>query len=94
MEALNLQRMEQPKILRPVDPDTLQSQLASGTKKFLFVKLNGTLREAHGTSNLSLIPNSKHPKGAVQNNDKVVKYFDFDRENWRCLSRETKIFEE
>jgi len=72
----------------------LRQKLEGGVVKFSFIKLEGELRPAVGTLDLNIIPDDKLPNGSViQDNEKVLKYFDLEKENWRSISVTSQIFE-
>ena len=49
--------------LSPVTHELLRQRLRNSTVQFAFKKLDGTLRIAIGTTNLSSIPLDRHPLG-------------------------------
>ena len=56
-------------------------------KKFKFQKIDGTLREAVGTTNLKFIPAEKHPKNVnapLPNN--TIPYFDLVENKWKSMN--------
>ena len=57
------------------------------TITFEYVKKDGSVRTAHGTTKLDVIPDEHHPKGTGDNiaNPDVVKYFDMDKDGWRSF---------
>jgi hypothetical protein len=69
----------------------LRNELANGLTNFAFIKKDGSVRIANGTTNLDLIPAENHPKGTGKASDKVLAYFDLDKEAWRCLSVNTEF---
>jgi hypothetical protein len=69
----------------------LISNLKKGKTEFAFIKKDGSVRIANGTTNLDLIPEDKHPKGTGKASDKVIAYFDTDKVAWRCLSKNTEF---
>jgi len=56
---------------------------------FSYVKLNGQIRDAEGTTNLALIPSEKHPLSSAPDvrpeNYATVAYFDLDKNEWRSF---------
>jgi hypothetical protein len=66
----------------------LRAALESSVAKFSYRKVNGEIREAVGTRNLSLIPTDCRPKWEIQdpNIDKAVVYYDFDESDYRSIS--------
>ena len=59
--------------------------------RFLYLKLDGTVREARGTLAPHLIPTDRRPKGLRTPSPTVLTYFDKERTQWRCLRRERLI---
>jgi len=69
----------------------LRNELANGVTDFAFIKKDGSVRIARGTTNLAFVPMEKHPKGTGKASDKVLAYFDLEKDNWRCLSVNTEF---
>lgn len=69
----------------------LKKELSKGVTEFAFIKKDGSVRIAKGTTNLNLIPNEKHPKGKAILSEKVISFFDLDKSDWRCLSANTEF---
>ena len=78
--------------LLPIEPANLRRKLHEGIISFAFRKLDGSLRTAVGTTNLSAIPVEKHPTGAGKSSEKVVTFFDIEKREWRCLSARVEVF--
>lgn len=57
----------------------------------IFEKLNGNIRVAHGTTNLSEVPNDQWPQGKRKPSDGVVTFYDTDKMEWRCLKEENLL---
>ena len=72
--------------------DSLSDQLSKGVVSFSFIKLDGSEREARGTTNKDYLEHktSWRPKGRVASS-KVLCFYDLDKDEWRCISRESKI---
>lgn len=66
-----------------IKPDGLKNKLVRGEVTFTFTKVDGTLREARGTTKLDDIPDNLHPKNPV---GKYVAYFDTDKKEWRSVA--------
>jgi hypothetical protein len=73
-------------------PETLRSLLQDGPVKFSFKKLDGSLRTAIGTTNLSSIPEISHPQGVRKSSDKVIVFFDIEKSEWRSVSILREIY--
>jgi hypothetical protein len=69
----------------------LRKQLSNGITNFAFIKKDGSVRIANGTTNLEMIPEENHPKGTGKASDKILAYFDTDKSSWRCLSINTEF---
>lgn len=73
-------------------PNELRRKLSRGVVQFAFKKLDGTLRNAVGTTNLSAIPQENHPRGVRQSSPKVVVFFDIEKREWRSVNHNQEIF--
>ena len=71
--------------MQQITHEQLKSLLKDGPLRFSFIKTNGELRQAYGTTNLSRIPQSAHPKGGDGPNGATC-YFDLDKNAWRSIS--------
>lgn len=78
--------------LRPITHEALRTELRQGVLNFAFKKLDGTLRTAVGTTNLSLIPAASHPTGRRESSPRVVVFFDIEKREWRSLSTRVEVF--
>ena len=81
-------------ILTPVNPSVLRVRLQEGITQFAFKKLDGTLRLATGTTDLSKIPVENHPTGEKPSSPKVVTFWDVELKEWRAVSASQEIFME
>ena len=79
-------------VMKPIDPEELRSRLNEGTVQFAFKKLDGTLRTAVGTTNLSTVPLEHHPSGNGHSSPASVRYFDIGKNAWRSVSITQEIF--
>lgn len=70
--------------MKQITHEQLKSILKAGPLRFSFYKINGELREAFGTTNLSRIPQSAHPKGG-DGPKGATCYFDLDKDAWRAI---------
>lgn len=61
----------------------LKSAMKRGIVKFLYTKLDGTVRTAWGTLKSDLIPASAGTDR--KKNDTVMVYFDQEKESYRCF---------
>jgi hypothetical protein len=76
----------------PTKPETLRRRLTEGAVQFAFKKLDGSLRTAFGTTNLSSIPAESHPQGVRESSNKVVTFFDLEKREWRSVSTLQEIY--
>lgn len=70
----------------------LRTHLQNRVVKFMFVKRDGSLREAIGTLNLGLIPTQGHPTSGRPSPESVVNFWDVMKGAWRCLSVNSQVF--
>lgn len=78
--------------LRPTTPSDLKAALARGIVQFAFKKLGGELRTAVGTTNLGSIPLQSHPNSGKPASERVVSFFDIEKQSWRAVSTGSEIF--
>lgn len=63
----------------------LQMEMKKGIVKFYFQKVDGSIREAYGTLNENLLPESKGNER--KQNDTVQTYFDTEVQEYRCFKK-------
>ena len=63
----------------------LEERLTQGEVKFSYEKLDGSVREVRGTTNVELIPEEWRPSGGSLAHSGTA-YFDLDIEQWRSIS--------
>lgn len=63
----------------------LQMEMKKGIVKFYFQKVDGSIREAYGTLNENLLPESKGNER--KQNDTVQTYFDTEVKEYRCFKK-------
>ncbi len=74
------------------DIDALEARLnESDCVRFVFVKLDNSIREAHGTRRLLAIPHDLWPKGMRKASPGVLTFYDIDKGEWRCLRRSSLL---
>lgn len=76
------------------DIKAFKEALKSGVVNFKFNKKDGTVREAKGTINSELIPEtqlSNRTSRTYTPNPNVVKYFDIEKEGWRSFNEDNFI---
>ena len=64
----------------------LKVAMAVRIVKFYFQKVDGSIREAYGTLNASVVPETSSNDNR-RKNDTVQTYFDTERQEWRCFKR-------
>lgn len=74
----------------PISVPELRKLLRKKIVNFEFVKLNGEIRPAKGTTMMKYIPPKDHPKGIRPSSPKVATFFDLDKDAWRSVSRRSK----
>ena len=67
----------------------LCKKMSEGVVRFLFKKVDGSFREAHGSLAQNLVPTTN---GVRRNNDSCQTYFDIDRHEWRCYKKANLLF--
>ena len=73
----------------------LKKALYEGIVIFQFVKKDGTLRMARGTTSPDLVPTDDTPKGKRTPEQQAlyerqtVAFYDIDKKGWRCMRIDT-----
>ena len=72
----------------------LKEKLANGVAHFIFIKKNGDVREAWGTTSPSLAQKHINGNGISREFYKTTAYFDIEKGGWRSLRWESivKVF--
>lgn len=68
----------------------LRTLLYKGITKFYFQKVDGTMREAYGTLNVNLVPQTS-TSDTRKKSDTVQTYFDTEKSEWRCFKKANLI---
>nr|WP_279192236.1 SH3 beta-barrel fold-containing protein [Bacteroides intestinalis] len=71
--------------------DNLKVKLSNGIAHFLFMKKNGEIREAWGTTKKELAAAKTNGRGESRELHKTTAYFDVDRGEWRSFRWETLV---
>ena len=71
--------------------ENLKTKLMNGVAHFLFVKKDGTIREAWGTCNPSLAKAMTNGRGESRENYATTAFFDVTIGQWRSFRWETLI---
>jgi len=74
----------------PLTIDELRDLLQQRIVDFEFVKLNGEVRPARGTTNMEYIPGDSQPKGTGKSSPTVATFFDLKKQLWRSVSQRSK----
>ena len=74
--------------------ETLKEKLRSGVAHFLFIKKNGEIREAWGTTSKTLVEKHICGTGSSRENYSCTAYYDIEKGAWRSLRWESivKVF--
>ena len=72
----------------------LKEQLRNGVAHFLYIKKNGEVREAWGTTNAALAHKYTNGNGVSREIFKTTAYFDIEKSSWRSFRWESivKVF--
>jgi len=74
----------------PISVPELRKLLRKKIVNFEFIKLDGKVRPAQGTTMMKYIPKEDHPKGIRPSSDMVATFFDMDKDAWRSVSKRSK----
>jgi hypothetical protein len=74
----------------PVSVPELRKILRKKILNFEFIKLDGEVRPARGTTMMKYVPQADHPKGVRPSSPKVATFFDLDKKAWRSVSNRSK----
>jgi len=74
----------------PISVPELRKLLRKAIINFEFIKLDGEVRPAKGTTMMKYIPPKDHPKGIRPSSPKVATFFDLDKDAWRSVSKRSK----
>ena len=70
----------------------IKDTLASGLCKFTFTKKDGTIREAYGTRNQTVVSeNNAIPNGRGSDKEGTIPYYDVETNGWRSFKTESFI---
>lgn len=72
----------------------LKEKLRNGVAHFIFVKKNGEVREAFGTTNAAVAAKYTNGNGCSREYFKTTAYFDIEKGEWRSFRWESivKVF--
>lgn len=63
----------------------LEERLSKGEVNFSYEKLDGTIRNVRGTTNVEMIPEEWKPSGGSLSHTGTA-YFDLDIQEWRSIA--------
>ena len=74
--------------------EDLKHKLRAGVAHFLYIKKDGTIREAWGTTNSTLAYKYTNGNGVSREFFKTTAYFDIEKSSWRSFRWESivKVF--
>ena len=74
--------------------ESLKDKLRTGVARFLYIKKNGEIREAWGTTNATLAYKYTNGRGVSREIYSTTAYFDIEKSAWRSFRWESivKVF--
>lgn len=74
--------------------ESLKEKLRNGVAHFIFIKKDGTVREAWGTTSKSLVEKYVNGRGCSREVFKTTAFFDIEKGEWRSFRWESivKVF--
>lgn len=78
-------------IIKAMMIENLKTKLANGVAHFVFLKKNGEVREAWGTTKKELAASKTNGRGESRENYCTTAYFDIEKGSWRSFRWETLI---
>ncbi len=78
-------------LIKAVMIENLKTKLANGIAHFVFLKKNGTFREAWGTTQKELASAKINGNGESRENYFTTAYFDVEKGHWRSFRWETLV---
>lgn len=74
----------------PITVPELRNILRNKIINFEFIKLDGDIRPAKGTTMMKYVPQENRPTGANPASEKVAAFWDMDKDAWRSVSQRSK----
>ena len=71
--------------------ETLKEKLRNGVAHFIFIKKNGEVREAFGTTNAAVAAKYTNGNGINREYFKTTAYFDIEKGEWRSFRWESIV---
>lgn len=72
--------------------EALKEKMRGGIAHFIFVKKNGEIREAWGTTNKSLVEKHTNGRGESRENFATTAFFDVELGQWRSFRWESLVW--
>ena len=69
----------------------LKEKLRNGVAHFIFIKKNGEIREAFGTTNAAVAAKYTNGNGISREHFKTTAYFDIEKGEWRSFRWESLV---
>lgn len=71
--------------------EALKEKLRNGVAHFIFIKKNGEVREAFGTTNAAVAAKYTNGNGISREYFKTTAYFDIEKGEWRSFRWESLV---
>ena len=78
-------------IIKSMMIENLKIKLANGIAHFVFIKKDGTLREAWGTTQPNIVMAKTNGRGVSRELFKTTAFFDVEKGEWRSFRWETVV---
>ncbi len=78
-------------IIKSMMIENLKTKLANGVAHFIFLKKDGTMREAWGTTKKELSSAKVNGRGCSRELFNTTAYFDIEKGSWRSFRWETLV---
>lgn len=78
-------------IIKAMMIDNLKTKLSNGVAHFVFLKKNGEVREAWGTTKKELAAAKTNGRGESRESYCTTAYFDIEKGSWRSFRWETLV---
>ena len=87
----NRAKSEEIGIIKAMMIDNLKTKLANGVAHFIFLKKDGSLREAWGTTQPNIAKAKTNGRGVSRELYKTTAYYDVEKGEWRSFRCETLV---
>ncbi len=78
-------------IIKAMMIENLKTKLANGVAHFIYLKKDGTVREAWGTTKSELAAAKTNGRGVSRELYKTTAYYDIEQGGWRSFRWETLV---